>query len=80
MRLGLLAERLLLGCLILTVLPPLLQLEINELPHHPGLSQADRCQARHPKGGKVDEICFFSLKKALSLHLPNGEHVEVAVR
>lgn len=50
MKLALWAKRLLLRRLTLAVLSPLLQLEINELPHHPGLSQADGCQARHPNG------------------------------
>ena len=43
-------RRLLLGRLVLAVLPPLLQLEVNEFPHHPGLCQADSCQTSHPEG------------------------------
>jgi len=53
----------LLGRLVLTVLPPLLQLEVDEFPHHPGLREADSRQARHPteernqKVPKVQHLC-----------------------
>lgn len=52
--LALWADSLHLGSLALAVLPPLLQLEVDELPHHPGLGQANGSQARHPgrQGGK----------------------------
>lgn len=49
-RLALWADCLLLWGLVLAVLPPLFQLEVNEFPHHPGLCQADSCQTSHPKG------------------------------
>lgn len=35
--------------LVLAVLPPLFQLEVDEFPHHPGLRQADGRQAGHPE-------------------------------
>ncbi len=49
-RLALRADRLLLRGLVLAVLPPLFQLEVNEFPHHPSLCQADGCQTSHPEG------------------------------
>lgn len=54
MRLALRAHRLLLGGLVLAVLPPLLQLEVNEFPHHPSLGQADGCQTGHPYGEHIE--------------------------
>lgn len=39
----------LLRSLVLTVLPPLFQLKVDEFPHHPGLRQADGRQAGHPE-------------------------------
>lgn len=46
------ADRLPLGGLGLAVLPPLLQLEVDEFPHHPGLCEADSGQAGHPGEGR----------------------------
>lgn len=58
-RLALRADRFLLRGLVLAVLPPLFQLEINELPHHPGLRQADSCQTSHPEGRRCKANVFI---------------------
>lgn len=60
-RLALRADCFLLRGLVLAVLPPLFQLEINELPHHPGLRQADSCQTSHPKRETMNNIFSFFL-------------------
>lgn len=67
MRFAFRADCFLLRGLVLAVLPPLFQLEVNEFPHHPGLRQADCCQTSHPeeKGDKVELFFFFLLFDAI---------------
>ena len=67
-RLALWADCLLLWGLVLAVLPPFFQLEVNEFPHHPGLCQADSCQTSHPKGWRG-----HPLRTAKAILLVNGK-------
>lgn len=60
-RLVLRTDGFLFGRLVLAVLPPLFQLEIDEFPHHPGLRQADSSQTSHPGGRQCKTnvcVCF----------------------